>query len=70
MHAWRAVDLKIYLANTIMVTQYQPKAMIFVIFMSYLGQIQVIFGKFQSYLGQIKSYLGQSRSYLGQLKSY
>ena len=31
MHAWGAVDLKIYLAQKIMFTQYQPRAMIFVL---------------------------------------
>ena len=31
MHTWDAVDLRIYLAKKIMVTQYQPRAMIFVL---------------------------------------
>ena len=31
MHAWGAVDLRIYLAKKIMVTQYQPRAMICVL---------------------------------------
>ena len=31
MHAWGAVDLRIYLAKKIMVTQYQPRAMNFVL---------------------------------------
>ena len=31
IHALRAVDFRIYLAHMIMVTQYQPRAMIFVL---------------------------------------
>ena len=31
MHDWGAVDLRIYLAKKIMVTQYQPRAMTFVL---------------------------------------